>query len=283
MAVQDSGGTQHKASGTQASKNAMVGWLETQLTAAGWTVASGSGTGDLKVDTAAHPQTNQKARLRIRDSDLTNDVSFHLMTEDESLQTPETINPGIFPDGGLRTYTFIGNRYQFWLFESAPATSNYRSTMLFTMPWIPAEDDVPAGELRALLACDSINGTETTVRQSYRRTDHDTLCDGRKQFIAQGNAIYQTSNGEDAPIPVYQAPIANDTPAEANMRWQSGAYVPCEPLLTWNRFTQGQLWNCVYVMGRNTAIGTTMTYDGNAYECVGYDNSQNVSIMVQNA
>ena len=114
MAIQYAGGTNVNTTftNTTGTRREIVDGLVAALTTAGWTVVSGSGTGDVKMKTALTPQGNQ-AVVRIYDPGSGNCAQLILFNV--GLNLSQSTACYLLPTVG-KVWRVIANRYQFMIF-----------------------------------------------------------------------------------------------------------------------------------------------------------------------
>lgn len=132
--IQDAGAIRNTLSGAIDSQQDLIDFLEAELVASGWAVKSGSGTDEVKLTTAAHPQHGRKGLVILDGSAtaLNNDVlDFRIGYENESeLTGAGAFAPSLYcanyPDGEQhRRYRCVSSQYQFWIWCEFPRRSAY--------------------------------------------------------------------------------------------------------------------------------------------------------------
>ena len=275
MAIQYSGGTYINTTFLGDTKTDIITALQTQLTAAGWTVVSGSGTTNLLMQTAQASGSNNQGRVRFKDN---GGACVQVTIENVSgsaAQTQDANHGGNLIPGASLTYRVIASKFQFFCF--VPGSSN--TSRRFVCAGITAIPSFLQGVIteNIYLQCDSDNDTDTSTRASFRTclgSSEDTYGSGagNNASIVNGslrdssNQYGQTNLGDlQLVVPGSTQSRSGVTPANA-YRWHDLSVQISEPLLAHGTanvsdeaIIRGQLYDCC-VMSDAFAIDTTTSF-----------------------
>ena len=264
------------ASGSYPTIPTLCGFLEASLTAAGWSVVSGSGTTTLKMQSASTPEG--LAGMRIETVALTNTLAVRPMSVDEARKGADANRMFLRP-GGTKTWRIIANRYQCFVMVDASFNAAGEFAM-FGTPWIPA---FMGGATNSIWygMCNNTTDANTSACSSMRiyPAHHYGDSGGSNSVTGYGGDLVQVSTN-------YLINSARGTPRIYGMggshrdggydsgRLQDLALTVSETYIAWRLPTaaaaaviRGQIWNAV-VVNYPLAGDTQFTYDGRLFRVV---------------
>lgn len=141
MSIAFSGGSIQVSSFAATTTSTLIGGIQTALTAAGWSVVSGSGTTNLVMQTATTPQS-LAMRFKFHDNAIT---AGGVATVQISMQTTSGSIVGLDNDvkapwvrvNGSTNYKIICGPYYFWLLVPGSYT-DYGYFAMGGVPWLPS-------------------------------------------------------------------------------------------------------------------------------------------------
>jgi hypothetical protein len=222
------------SAGTRAE---LVSNFQTQLVAAGWTVISGGGSGDVVLESAVTPQ-GIKIRVEALDPGSGNCAQFKIK-DDASLVGPTTMF--LLPVNGS-VFRLWANKYQFFYFLTGTDMTKQRAFVCGGVPWIPffIQDLLTnpyAGWLHGNGTSDGdTHGLSATFRKVFTAnvvTNYSALWNG----AALGNTNLANKFGL---IVQYGLTSLDDM-------WEDGTFTLFEPILIWEgalgTVRHGQMWD----------------------------------------
>jgi len=159
MATAFSGGTYVNTTFTGSSKSAIISAIQTQLTNAGWSVASGGGTTNLLMKTALGADGSNQICVRFKDNSGTC-VQVTLENVAGTLVQANNTSTGgnLWPNS--QTYTILASKYRFEIFTSSKSA---RECVMAGILFIPSAMTSTV-TTAAYLMCNSQSDTDTTGR-----------------------------------------------------------------------------------------------------------------------
>jgi hypothetical protein len=274
MAIVYSGGTYVSTTFAGTTKAAIITALQTQLTNAGWTVISGSGTTNLLMQTAQDPTTHNQGRVRFKDNSGT---CVQVTIENVSGTATEplsTTNGGNLIPGSSLTYRIIATKYQFFCFV-AGSYAVARRFVCAGIIWIPSFLQGVITEDIYMLS-DSQSDTDTTTTNAYFRNSLNGSINTAAQnspnqaSIVNGSLMENASNnnanwGLLHLIVPYNSDIQNNA---SGYRYHDLSVMISEPLLAHGTSSasdealiRGQLYDCCVLSDTFTIDSTTSITD----------------------
>lgn len=242
MAIQLSGATPRdfsfSSSGTRAE---LVTNFQNELTAAGWHVISGGGTGDVVMESATTPQ-GLKIRVEAIDPGSGNCVQFKLR-DNGGLVGPVTIF--LLPVGGA-TFRLWSNPYQFFYYLSGTDMTKQRALVCGGVPWVPPFiQDILSIPYTGWLHGNGASDTDTrTLTGTFRKT---VTVSTIVNYSAIWNGVtFGVANAINVFGLVIQTGLTN-----LDDLWEDGTFTIFEPVLCWQSsgfsspVRHGQMWDAV--------------------------------------
>lgn len=248
MAIQYSGGTIINTTFTSdGTRRNLVDNLAAALASAGWSYISGSGTGDVLMQSATTPQ-GLYIRFRIFDPGTGNCAQITM--KDVSGTLTSAIGY-MLPTSG-KQFRIVANKYQFFFFSTGSDNrSTAREIALGGTLWVPDfvfADLSPAFDL-GWFGYTGVSDTTTTAINSFRLAPS----------MYYGSTIYKTqlvnhTNGIPLPGLVTLSGTGN---ASYPYRWQTDALPTFEALMTFSstgatngeQKIVGAIWDAIQVAG----------------------------------
>lgn len=284
--------TTHTSNGT---KSDLISAIQTALTNAGWTVASGGGTTNLLMSSTAttnHPNGLQM-NFRFKDNGGSC-VQVSLETTSGSLASTSNTSSGgnLLPTNG-KVFRIIANPYQFSITVNGDFTVS-REFIFGTVPYIPSVvTSATTVSAAGVMLCDSTSDTDTSARGSWRlRLDLNQNNVPNFAFIwnttlfQNNNNVQNTNDYIQFPQLVMLLGSAAGQIASANTsqfwqprQWAGNTYVTSDPLFTSalsfssdEPYIRGQFWDATIVSEAYTG-DTTATFDSHNWLCLTHNNT----------
>lgn len=236
MSIQYAGGTNANAVFTGDTKTNLITGITTNMFTAGWTVVSGYGTNDVKMQSVATPQGNQ-IRVRVWDGGGT-------CVRVQLRNTTETINQSdscyLLP-ATAKSFRIIANKYQFCV--NSPTSTNSRDSLLCSAMFIPSHLVAVGLTTSAFIIGDGGSDSDASnSRGSLRRSLNGrgfagaSPCQG---FTLLGSVGVEYNNMAADPAQTYFGLPAFVTPQAAilhgitGFRWHDDSAMLVEPLFGW--------------------------------------------------
>ena len=159
MALQYASGTHVHASVGAGNISTLIGNIQTQLTTAGWSVISGGGTSDLKMQCAATPQGNQ-IRIRVWDASG-NCVRIRVMNTAETIVQSDS---GYLLPGSGKNFLINANRHQFAIWCAGSVST--RDFVMVSAMYIPTH--LTGITTLAFCMSQGATDTDTATRGGFR-------------------------------------------------------------------------------------------------------------------
>lgn len=257
MAIQHPGGTIVNTTFTGSSRAAIADGIKDALVAAGWSVASSSGS-DYKLDSATSPQSLQM-RVRVWDPGSGNCAQIRIFNVTETMAPAQS---AFLLPGGSKTFRVIANKYQ--CFVIVPGSVTARDFAAFGLPYLPPHLDTVITEAGWLIN-NAATDTDTATRQSWRTSLW--LVNAAYATICNGNAVASTGNGIGAPR--LQCSMDPQLAAGNMMRDHDDSYEIHDARVGWGLTAvnveskrRGQLWGAFVDSADRTADATFTFNDG---------------------
>jgi len=274
MAIQYAGGTNVNSTIAADTKALLITGIQTGLTTAGWTVISGGGTTDVKLQSVATADGNQ-IRVRVWDSG-SNCVNIRMTNVAETVGQNGQVY--LLP-ATSKTFRIIANRYQFCLL--VPGSLDNRDFALCSAIYIPAHL-VSAGVTTAAFI------TGSGVSDSDAGSTRGGL---RKTFTLRGYAgaesctfysilnlveLEYVGSADTASRPGLLQLAAMRGSQIHNIgcfRWHDDSALMTEPLVAWGTTAdaeaklKGQLWDAI-LSSEAYPMDQTTTFDSHNWYSV---------------
>jgi hypothetical protein len=252
------------------TKQELINKLETELLAAGWTTVSGSGTGNLLMQSALSPP-GQDLQMRVRFKDNSgNCVTGSIENVAGSLASGNSTTQGfhLLP-AASKQWIFTHNKYQ--VFVRTPVVTAAREHISFGIPYL--KESLRGYVYEAIWALgNAISDTDTTVRTTFRTrltSAGGASNRGAWASITNGNMWQSyadaTSPGRGVLRPMTSHP-GTDTPAAYS--WFDDSADIYTPEIAWALTAvsgtakyAGQLWDA-FVTTESFTGDVTTTLDG---------------------
>jgi len=284
MAIQYSGGTNINTTFTGNTKITICNGVETALVSAGWSVISGTGTNDVKLQSATTPQ-GLAMRLRVRDAG-------GVCTVFNFLNPGETRTSGTWAwmlPATNKTWRVIANPYQAFLL--VPGSTAAESFAAWGVPYIPPH---LVGVITEAIwgHSNSQYDNNSGIWSSFRTSTHTNVRSGYYNPGAQSCLIngnlwdYYNSNDGTASYSGYQSLSGMCSTSliglPATQVWHDSSAMIIDPYISWGTggrsesgLIRGQLWDAVVVMTSMTA-DTTFSLDAKTWFAVTGSNITNM-------
>lgn len=274
MPIQYAGGTNVNttfSNSGSATRREIVDGVVTALTSAGWSTISGSGTGDVLMESAT---TSQGLKMRVRVLDPGSGTCAQLKVRNASNVLAMSNALFLRPENS-KTWRVIANRYQAFIF--VPATSTVaRDFCGFGVPYIP--DQFASKIYDCIWAWgDSNSDTDSSVRACFRKVlaANGNFSTASLFFVVNGgswenrNGANQANSAQGLPSLVFpQASAGQNVGSTTGYRWHNDEALMLEPLLAFGATSaldeakvRGQLWDAV-ISTESYAKDATVTFDG---------------------
>ena len=278
MAIQHPGGTIVSTTFTGGTKTAIVNALETQLTNAGWSVISGTGTGDVVMQSATTPTASNYIRVRLRDTS-TNCASIVM----QNTAATKVSQLYFLLPFAAKTFRIVANKYQFFCW--VPGSTVAREYVGCGVPYIPSflhgVINSEFGWINGNAESDTYSGT---VRRSFRTSFH--MSQGETQYwsgICNGNLCEtNTSTHAAAALRLVIPYSAGVQRSSDGYRWHDDTLLVSDPLIAWGLANstdeskiKGQLWGAMFVS--DVYAGETAWTSVNSHDWIAVSNSVNGS------
>jgi hypothetical protein len=284
MSIQHPGGTIVSSTFTGALKQDIVAALETHLTAAGWSVVSGSGSTDVLMQSASTPTAANSIRVRLRSTNLTNCACVNMQN---AAGTKVSQNHYLLP-AAAKTFRVLANKYQWFCF--VPGTSVAREYVAMGVPYTPSFlHGVLTGDLGWIQGNADADASTTTLG-SFRTRLHSLAsgnanggsnCGGLANNSLMGTTASAFDNhttycGTVKLIIPYPGAL-NASPATA-YRWHDNSLHLSDPLIAWGLTApgdeakiRGQLWGAM--IASDTFAGDTVLTSVDGHDWLAVTNS----------
>lgn len=291
MAIQYAGGTNINTTFSNSgspTRREIVDGIVAALASAGWSTVSGSGTGDVLMESATTPQ-GLKCRVRVYDPGSGNTARLYLRSAGITAAAG-TFGAGLLPEAN-KLWRVIANRYQAFVFSPYMVAS--RAYVGFGSLYIPSTFASQIFECCWMWG--SANGdTDTTTRPSFRWTlgSNQNFSTSEMCFILNGN-MWEVGNGTNLggtgspgnPTLIYpqHANMAYQGYSQYAFRFHDDSPLIAEPLMAFGLNSgdeakiRGQLWDAI-IMTDVMSMGTTFSFDGHNFHNLTHINagSQNL-------
>ena len=254
MSIQYSGGTYVSTTFLGDTKADIISALQTQLTNAGWSVVSGSGTTNLLMQTAQASGSNNQGRVRFKDNGGTCVQVTIENVSGSAVQTQSTTHGGNLMPGASTTY-----RIQFFCFVPGPSAAG--QFVCAGILYVPSFLQGVVTE--AIYMCSNAQNDSGTLGACFRNSLSCTTCNatynpGNHASIVNGS-LYDHSNSSSnytADITLIVPQSAYAVPGQTSFYQSAYRYhdLSCqivEPLLAVGAANQndealirGQLYDC---------------------------------------
>lgn len=248
MSIQYSGnGTYTTFTQTAGTRREIVDNLVSILTAAGWTVVSGGGTGDVLLRSATTPQ-GLSIRCRIYDPGTGNCARLQMRnTTGSKISSDFFLAPAV-----AKVWRVHACKYQFFVFT--PGDSAAREFFAMGVPWIPSF-------LVGIITGDcgwangnGMNDGDTTVRQSWRNSLTSNTKAVWSGLVNEG-LVNRFWDGTGANCDLRLCIQLGSWPAVYDhYQWHDGSQFLSDPLVAWGSPStsdlsriRGQMWDAVVV------------------------------------
>ena len=280
MAIQYSGTNYNNTfTCTTGTRLEIVGGLQTALTAAGWSVISGGGTGNVLMQSATTPSP-QSLTMQVKLFDPGSGNCAQIVPRNVGGTKTMTNYLPLLPGVG-KVFTVIANPYQVFVFTLS-SQSTAREYIAFGVPFIPSF-------LQGVITeCIWANGnglsdTDATVRSTFRTglwcgsSTSLPVTFPSSWYDVNGNIweIFTSSPGgipEGTPQLFAQVGSVLNTGTTNGYRWHDDSLLTYEPIFGWGETAytdeckiRGQLWDAVIVNDGFTADQTTSFDSHNWY------------------
>jgi hypothetical protein len=275
MAIEYAGGTTINTTFSGATRPNITSNLETQLLAAGWTVVSGSGTTDVKMQSATTPE-GVGIRVRFRDPGSGTRVYFSIEGTTGSPSGANAANSPALEVGVGKTYRIIACKYNAWI---ATAGNVIREFVCFGTLWMPSFLVGVVTDSLGYLSSNVVNDASATVTVSLRGSNGATGC----QMAIRGGSLLSKINLGTAQIADMHLTVPSNGRTDNGYRWDDNTENCAEPQLAWGLTNltdeakiRGQIHNAVWFTDA-FAEGTPRTFDGRNWYCITNNNSGNAT------
>jgi hypothetical protein len=278
MSIQYAGGTIVNTTFTQSTGTLaeIVTNLATQLTNAGWTVASGSG-GDQTLKSALTPQGSQ-IQVRLYDPGGANICARAQLKNVSGGATSQDI---FLVPAVSKVWRVIANKYQFFCFTgSALAREWLAGGNLFSPSWLTVSNNV--AWIQGNAAADGTTGAGTPSFRIGLSSANTSSNSSRQSHLVADVLVDHSGSGSSATgaqalvVPVGALPTSNG--ATTNYRWKDDSIILFEAMLGMGLPTtgseckiQGLIWDA-FVANAEFAADTTVTVDGHTFWCLTANN-----------
>lgn len=258
------------------TRTELVQQIEPQLALAGWTTISGTGTGDVVME-SANPAGAVPA-IRVRLLDTAANCASIIFRNVAGTQVSNTL---FLLPAAAKTWRVVANEFQFFVFSAASATPVARN---FVAGGIPAVASFLAPSVVWWGVGDASSDTDATTRETFRLslTTQQAGCgtpinSGQQACNYDGTLLDGNSNSSAATgaltllAPYYTA--ASSAVANQFNMFADGSYMVSDAYLGWGiagvvltsplRYI-GTMYDAI-VVSSPTTYDTTVTFNGNNY------------------
>lgn len=248
----------------------IVGGMQSALTAAGWSVISGGGTGNVLMQSATTPSP-QSLNMRVTLYDNGSSNCTRIIVQNTAGTHVQTNYLPLLPGAG-KVFQVIANPYQCFVFTAGSPT-NAREYAAFGVPYLPS---FLQGVITECIWANA-NGTsdtDTTVRPTFRTGLWAQINDscGASWYDVNGNAweMFNTNSGGyySGYLQLFcqQGSLLGTTSSPNVMayRWHDDSLLTYEPIMSWGLTSysdegkiRGQLWDAAIVNDGFTCDNTT--------------------------
>jgi hypothetical protein len=270
MAIQHPGGTIVNATFTGAVKQDIVSNLQTQLTAAGWSVVSGGGTTDVLMQSASTPTAANFIRVRLRSTNLTNCCCLNM----QDAVSLASLDYYLLP-AGAKTFRVIANQYQFFVTGGLSARDFVCMGVPYTPTWLHG---VITGAFGWIMGNSASDG-DTTIRSSFQNGLHAATYGGmHTSQLCNGSLAQLDQYGGSGPDPgairlVF--PLNGNVQSVTGYRWHDDTLHLSDPLIGWGLTgaldeakVRGQLWGAMVVSDSFSAGTILSAVDGHDWYAI---------------
>jgi hypothetical protein len=258
------------------TRTELVQLIEPVLVKAGWTTISGTGTGDVVMQSADPAGAVPAIQVRIFDT-ATNTVSVSF----RNLAASQISNTLFILPAAAKDWRIIANEYQLFIFSAASATPVARNYVSGGIPAM-ALGMVPSPVWWGV--GDGGSDTDTTTRETFRLgvSTHGSGCNvatnsGQQACnyngtLLDGNSVSGNATGPLTLMSPYSATSANVTVNQYNL-FADGSAMVSDAYLGWGiagviltsplRYV-GTIYDAI-IVGAVSAYDTTITFNGNNY------------------
>jgi hypothetical protein len=251
------------------TRQEIVTGLQTGLTAAGWSVISGSGTGNVLMQSATTPSP-QSLAMRVNLFDPGSGNCARVIVRNTAGTHVQSNYLPLLPAAG-KVFQIIANPYQCFIFtSSSPSTA--REFAAWGVPYLPSFLQGVITECIWAMA-NGNSDTDTTVRPTFRTGLYamSNSTSGALWFNCNGN-IWEEFNtvpsGNYSGYPQLYcqqgAYLTSTSSSQMAYRWHDDSLLTYEPLLSWGltAYTdegkiRGQIWDAAIINDGFTADTTT--------------------------
>lgn len=270
MAIQYSGGTYVNTTFTGDTKANINSNIQTQLTAAGWSVVSGSGTTNLLMQTAAASGSGNQGRVRFKDNGGSC-IQVSIENVGSSVASASATNSGghLLP-AAAKTFRIIATKFHFFCFT--PGSSAAREFVMAGILWVPT---FLHGVLNTAIymSSNSLNDSSSTTGASFRTSlktsGSGVQCSNQATIMNAG--LYQkndSSGTHTADVQLVVTHGANLEQFDRAYRWHDNSLMIVEPLFAVGAAVtsdeaviRGQLYDCCVIIDSFSADVTTSFSD----------------------
>lgn len=253
MSLVFTSGTQFHASVPADDKATLIGEIEDALTTCGWTVISGAGTSNVKLESIATTAGNQ-IRVRVWD-DSANCVRIRLMNTAETVVMSDS---GYLLPAASKDFIINANRHQFTIY--CAASDNARDFVMVSALYIPSHL-TSLYTTCAFLLSQSATDTDTGNKGSFRvgmSARHPSSRHFGNFFGMVGSTTLEITNNTGTGVvtgtPGLMVPQFADVESQTGVLWHDQSAFILEPLMGWGLSDTtdpariyGQLWNAAIV------------------------------------
>lgn len=240
MAYRASGGPYVKTTLDGTSTTTLISAIQTALTGngLGWTVISGGGTTDVKLQSVAgHPYGSQ-VRMRITPTNSTVGLRVTNVAETRAIEysAGEPMRGFVLTVGAGKVYTLIATPWHFAIYTlgSTPA----REWIMFEMPWLPSflSSKITG---TAILWSNTIVDNSTTLLVNFRTGYSRNNANNGWILNDQASAHINWNSSNDM-IPLFMIPTNSRLDGPRLSKWKDGRTHISDVYIGWAYATDSQ-------------------------------------------
>ncbi len=262
-AIQYSGAVPTVATDTPATRTALVDFIKTTLTTAGWSCAGS--TGDWKCTTASNANATGQIKVRIWDPASGVCAKLSLLNVSESIDL--TTNVGfILADGSV--WTVIANKYHVYGYSAGSINARHS----FHAGTLYKPDFLTAVSTFGYLVMGGDNDTRATLRVTFR---HELYNQATQQHILNSTGLTDSPTADESHV--VGMGLLKGSFGTQGRQWFDDSYMIMDPLIysddaidagtTAGKWV-GQLWDCLLVQWKQFTEGDTITYDSKTWRAI---------------